>query len=89
MWKSRSVVLLKRTAKCTIINCKHAKNELVVHYIDAENGLQFEGSNTWNKKYKRNKSWTCKNIFLGLAKKWVSTCSKALNHGEREVIKLS
>jgi len=36
----------KEQQKCTIIKCKHAKNELVVHYIDAEDGPQFEGSNT-------------------------------------------
>ncbi len=58
LWKEQQnakvLFLWKEQQKCTIIKCKHAKNELVVHWIDAEDGLQFEGSNTWNKKYKRN-----------------------------------
>ena len=32
----------KGTAKYTTIKCKHAKNELAVHCIDAEDGSQFE-----------------------------------------------
>ena len=32
----------KEQQKCTSMKCKHAKNELAVHCIDAEDGSQFE-----------------------------------------------